>query len=103
MNNKSLLDVLHGSAKSMHDLDIIDGQTMRDFDKVCLPDVKILSPNEIKSIRLNSKMSQTVFAKLINASSSTIQKWETGEKIPRGISLKLLNIVKNKGVDILYS
>ena len=103
MNNKSLLDVLHGSVKSMHDLGIINGQTMRDFDETCLPDVKILSPNEIKSIRLNSKMSQSVFAKLINASSSTIQKWETGEKTPRGISLKLLNIVKNKGVDVLYT
>lgn len=102
MNNKSLLDVVHSSVKSMHDLGIVDGHTMRKFDETCLPETIPLAPQEIKSIRLDSKMSQTVFAKLINASGSTIKKWETGEKIPRGISLKLLNIIKNKGIDILY-
>lgn len=102
MNDKSLLEVLHNSVKSMHDLDIIDGKTMRNFDKACLPNIESLSPNEIKSIRLENKISQSVFAKLMNASSSTIKKWETGEKEPKGISLKLLNIVKHRGIDILY-
>ena len=103
MNNKSLTEVIHGSAKSLNDLGIIDGKTMRTFDAVCLPEIKSLAPQEIKSIRLNNKMSQTVFAKLINASGSTIRQWETGKKTPTGISLKLLNLVKNKGIDILYN
>ena len=102
MNDKSLLEVLHSSVKSMHDLDIVDGQTMRNFNKACLPLIEALTPNEIKAIRLENKISQSVFAKLMNASSSTIQKWETGEKEPKGISLKLLNIVKHRGVDVLY-
>jgi putative transcriptional regulator len=102
MNDKSLLEVLHSSVKSMHDLDIVGGKTMRNFDKACLPPIESLTPNEIKFIRLESKISQSVFAKLMNASSSTIKKWETGEKEPRGISLKLLNIIKHRGIDILY-
>jgi putative transcriptional regulator len=102
MNDKSLLEVLHSSVKSMHDLNIVDGKTMRSFDIACLPTIAELTPNEIKAIRLENKISQSVFAKLMNASSSTIKKWETGEKEPKGISLKLLNMVKHRGVDILY-
>ncbi|MBK2125247.1 helix-turn-helix domain-containing protein [Fangia hongkongensis] len=103
MNNHTLLEVLHNSAKSMHDLNIIDGKTMRNFDQACLPEVQTLSPQEIKAIRIENKISQSVFAKLLNASNSTIQKWETGEKKPKGISLKLLNIIKQNGVAILYN
>ena len=102
MSDKSLLEVLHDSVKSMHDLNIVDGKTMRNFDKLCVSSIKELSPREIKAIRLENKISQSVFAELMNASNSTIKKWETGEKQPRGISLKLLNIVKYRGIDILY-
>jgi putative transcriptional regulator len=102
MNNKTLLEILHNSAKSMHDLGVIDGKTMRNFDEACLHEIQHLSPNEIKAIRIENKISQSIFAKLLNASNSTVQKWETGEKEPRGISLKLLNIIKRNGVDILY-
>jgi putative transcriptional regulator len=32
-----------------------------------------------------------------NSSVSTVQQWERGEKHPRGISLKMLNIIAKKG------
>lgn len=32
---------------------------------------------------------------------STVQKWEIGEKKPSGPSLKLLNVIDQKGVDAL--
>jgi putative transcriptional regulator len=43
-----------------------------------------------------------VFAAILNVSVSTVQKWETGEKKPGGASLKLLNLVRRKGIEILY-
>jgi hypothetical protein len=45
-------------------------------------------------------MSQAVFAAILNTSTSTVQKWEIGAKRPSGPSLKLLNVIKTKGVDI---
>jgi putative transcriptional regulator len=42
-----------------------------------------------------------VFAKYLNTSPSTIRQWEQGEKHPRGTSLKLLNLVADKGLSIL--
>ncbi len=98
---KSVLDVAHSMAKALYDIGEIDSVTMRDFDRKCLPPVKKLSSNQIKKIRLQEKVSQTVFAYCLNISPSTIKKWETGEKHPQGTSLKLLNLVAEQGLGIL--
>lgn len=98
---KSILEVVHQSAKSLFDLGLVDVKTMHTFDALCLPPVKKLSPREIKSIRLREKVSQPVFAGFLNASPSTIKKWETGEKHPTGPALKLLNVVAEKGLAVL--
>ena len=99
--NKSILEVVHESAKGLYDAKLIDVETMHTFDAMCLPPVRELSPREIKHIRLHEKLSQPVFAEYLNASPSTIKKWETGEKHPTGPALKLLNLVADKGVEIL--
>lgn len=98
---KSILEVVHESVKDLHDAGLIDLKTMRTFNAMCLPPVKKLSPTQIKRIRLREKVSQPVFAEYINASPSTIKKWETGEKHPTGPALKLLNIVAEKGLSAL--
>ena len=97
----SPLEAAHQSAAGLYDAKIIDGSTMRTFDALCLPEVKDLKPREIKSLRLSEKISQAVFAQILNTSTSTIRQWETGEKHPRGLSLKLLNLVAVKGIAIL--
>ena len=97
----SLLDVAHEIASGLYEAEIIDATTMREFDALCIPPVKELSPSEIKRIRLNEKVSQPVFAQCLNTSPSTVKQWEQGEKHPRGTSLKLLNLVAKKGLDIL--
>jgi putative transcriptional regulator len=42
-----------------------------------------------------------VFAAYLNTSLSTVQKWERGQKKPNGPSLKLLNLVERKGLEVL--
>jgi|SRR5215204_291839 len=98
---KSILEVVHESAKGLYDAGLVDVKTMHTFDVMCLPPVRELSPREIKRIRLREKLSQPVFAEYLNASSSAIKKWETGEKHPTGPALKLLNLIADKGIGIL--
>lgn len=43
---------------------------------------KVLEPQEIKWIRNRLGMSQSVFAKFIGVSSTTINNWEQGKKSP---------------------
>lgn len=98
---KSILEVVHKSAKGLYDAGIVDKTTMHEFDALCLPPVKDLSATEIKMLRLKEQVSQAVFAKYLNTSPSTIKQWEQGEKHPRGTSLKLLNLIATKGLRIL--
>jgi len=101
MTNKTILDAVHETAKGLHKAGTMDATTMREFDALCLPPVKHYSAGQIKKLRLRYKASQAVFAAYLNTSPSTIQKWEQGKKQPNGPSLKLLNIVDQKGLDAL--
>jgi putative transcriptional regulator len=98
---KTILDVVHESARDLHDAGVMDEVTLKEFDALCLPPVKVYSATQIKRIRQRSKASQGVFAAYLNTSVSTVQKWECGAKKPNGPSLKLLNLVDSKGLEVL--
>jgi len=99
--DKSILDMVHEGAKDLHDAGVMNDVTMREFDALCLPPVENYSSEQIKSIRMRSKASQSVFAAYLNINKSTVQKWEQGVKKPNGPSMKLLNIVDKKGLEAL--
>ena len=100
---KKILNTVHETAKGLHNAGIMDSQTMREFDALCLPEVKSLSAAQIRQLRKRNKASQAVFAAYLNTTTSTVQKWEQGQKKPSGPSLKLLNIVKQRGLEALGS
>ena len=99
--SSKLLDAIHSTAKGLHQAGTMDTITMREFDALCLPPIKDYSAQQIKRLRLRYKASQAVFAAYLNTSPSTVQKWEQGQKHPNGPSLKLLNLVDRKGLDVL--
>lgn len=89
-------------AVALYDIDAIDTVTMREFDMAKLPEVTDFTPMDIKKLRLKAKISQAVFANLLNTTVHTIRDWEQGKKHPRGTTLKLLNLVEQKGLGILF-
>jgi putative transcriptional regulator len=90
---------IHETMAALHEIGAIDKRTMRGFDETCLTPIQDLAPEEIKEIREREHVSQTVFANYLNVTTSLISKWERGEKKPSGASLKLLSLVKHKGLD----
>ena len=98
---KKILEAVHKTARGLRDAGLMNAQTMREFDALCLPKVREYSATQIKRIRESNKASQAVFAAYLNTSVSTVQKWERGEKKPNGPSLKLLNLVEAKGLQAL--
>jgi len=99
--DKSILDTVHESAADLHNAGLMSELTMREFDALCLPKVKQLTANQIKRVRVKNKASQAVFAVYLNTSKSTVQKWEQGQKHPSGSSMKLLDLVERKGLEVL--
>lgn len=98
---RKLLDTVHQTAKGLHEAGVMDTRTMREFDALCLEPVKPMSPLQIRRLRRRNHVSQAVFAAYLNTSLSTVQKWERGQKKPNGPSLKLLNLVERKGLEVL--
>jgi putative transcriptional regulator len=96
-----ILKTVHEMAQGLTDAGVMDKQTMREFDALCLPPVKQYSKEDIKRIRERQHASQAVFASYLNTAPSTIRSWEHGEKKPSGAALKLLNLVDKNGLSAL--
>ena len=89
---------VHETALGLRDAGVIDKQTMKAFDEMCLTPVKALTPDQIRRIRTREKASQAVFARYLNVTTGLVSQWERGQKSPRGASLKLLTLVAKKGL-----
>jgi putative transcriptional regulator len=94
-------EAVHSTARGLHSAGAVDHVTMRQFDRMRLPQVSPLRPAEIKRIREISRVSQAVFAAILNTSLSTVQKWEVGQKRPTGTALKLLHLVQKNGLAVV--
>jgi putative transcriptional regulator len=96
-----LSEAIHSSASALYRVGAIDKATMREFDESCLSVPPQMAPERIKRIREKQRVSQPVFARYLNTSESTVEKWESGMKRPSGMALKLLDIVEKHGLKIL--
>ena len=73
---------------------------MRGFDESSLAARRAIAPLQVKRIREQSHVSQAVFARYLNSSESTVQKWEAGTKRPSGLALKLLAVIEKHGLKV---
>ena len=97
----AILEAVHDTAKGLHKAGAMSQVKLREFDRLCPPPIEPLEPEEIKQIRETSRVSQAVFARLLNTSLSTVQKWEIGQKKPTGTALKLLHLVQKRGLEVV--
>jgi putative transcriptional regulator len=92
---------IHETMEGLHDIGAISKRTMREFDEMCLTPVKLLAPQDIHALREREGVSQEVFARFLNVRKKLVGEWERGEKKPSGPSLKLLFLVKEKGLEAI--
>lgn len=94
-------EAVHSAVSGMHKAGTVDKATMRHFDETCLATPEELTPKQIKALRESYHVSQPVFARYLNTSESTVEKWESGATRPQGAALKLLSVAKKHGLEIL--
>ena len=95
-----ILKEIHESVTRGYKAGVVNLETMQKYDKLCMIDSHMMKPEEIQNIRKNiAKVTQPEFAKILSVSPSTIAKWETGNKKPSGLALKVLNLIERKGID----
>lgn len=94
-------EAIHASATALLKIGAIDKIKMKTFDESCFATPQEINPEKIKYIRECNHVSQSAFARFLNTSESTIQKWETGAKRPSGMARKLLSVVEKHGLKVL--
>lgn len=94
-------EAIHTGATALHKVGAISKTTMRDFDDAALSAPTSLASAEIKKIREQARVSQAVFARRLNTSASTVEKWETGANRPSRLALKMLVVVRKHGLAVL--
>lgn len=96
-----ILEAIHETAEDLHELGFIDKRKMQKYQAFCMQPIPDYDQAKIRALRDRYKISQAVLATVLNASISTVRKWEVGDKHPSGLSLKLLSILDRKGLDAL--
>jgi putative transcriptional regulator len=96
------LAAVHEIVEDLHTAGVLGKQTMRKFDDLCLTEIEDLEASQIKALRESAGVSQTVFARVMNVTASSVSQWERGEKKPTGSALKLLMLARKKGLKEIY-
>ena len=103
MFGMTISEVVHETTKGLYGSGGLSDARMREYDLMCLSDFKNLPAREIRRVRTGNKMSLDLFADYLQVSKHTLQKWEQGKAKPNGPSLRLLNLVADKGLDFLVA
>ena len=75
--------------------------SIKKFNKIKYLQSKEYESRDVVRIRKKLHVSQSVLAYLLNASESTVKKWEIGAKKPGGANCRLLQILDKLGVGVL--
>jgi putative transcriptional regulator len=96
-----MTESLRDDLATLHEVGALSKVTMREFDAAGPRPVREFSAEDIKHLRKALKFSQPVFAHHLHTTASTVRKWEQGDTRPAGPALKLLNVIADKGLQVI--
>ena len=79
----------------------LEKTTLRMLGRDALPKVAALSPSQIVKVREQVGVSQAVLAAYLNVGVSTVSQWERDARRPTSTALKLLQVIRAKGLEVL--
>lgn len=95
-----MIDEALETMRDMETVGAVSKRTLRDFEALAVPPPAYTAEG-IRLLRERLRVSQAVFAAYLNASLSTVPKWENGEKRPSGAALRLLSVIDRRGLEVL--
>ena len=78
--HSGIAEAVHEMASGLHRIELIDQETMREFDASCLTAVEPLTPEEILELRDRAGVTQGVFARYLNVQPKLVSEWERGQR-----------------------
>ena len=102
-DDRRMLDELTEMAGALNAHGLITKPNMAQIQTLCQKP-PMFTPRKVARIRKSkARMSQSVFAALLNVSVSTVQKWEAQDsgKHPTGAAARLLQLIERNGVEAI--
>jgi len=94
---KSINEAIATTLADMLEADLKVSFTQKELKKMGIEVKPVsLSSKEIRDIRKTLKVSQSVFAKLLNVSLSSVRQWEQGLRTPSGSTMILLELLQKE-------
>lgn len=94
---ESMKEAMLETVQGLHDIGIKTSFTKKDLNNLGIKLKKVKIDNkEIQHIRESMRLSQNVFADVLNVSVSSVRKWEKGERQPSGSTKVLLEVLEKK-------
>ena len=93
----SIQEAISSTVNDMLEADLEVSFTKKELDKLGVKIVPVsISAEEIQDIRKTLRLSQSVFAKLLNVSLSSVRQWEQGIRTPSGSTMILLELLQRE-------
>jgi putative transcriptional regulator len=100
-----LTQALLETANDMNHIGLLDNTA---YEKITMrhlgikkPEIEPLTGEDIRMIREQTHMSQSVFAKCLNLTVGYVSQLERDVKRPTGAALVLLNVIHRKGIEAI--
>jgi putative transcriptional regulator len=100
-----VLNEMMEMAQALQGHALISKQDMARMNLICLSPPEF-SSEDVTQIRVGkAKVSQAVFASILNVSVSAVQKWESPSsgKHPSGAAAKLLQLIEKRGLEAIVA
>ena len=94
-----ILDLAHELATDLHEVGAMDLITLRMVERLRLPERRTFTAADVVRIRRKTRLSQPLFAMVLNVGRTTVAQWEQGVKTPSGPSARLLDVIDRKGIE----
>lgn len=94
---KRLKESIQQTLQDLTDSGVQTSFTVKEMKKLGITFNEIsITPDKIKKIRKETNYSQTVFARLLNVSISSVRQWEQGSRKPAGSAKVLLELMEKE-------
>jgi len=92
----SIKEAIGSTVQEMVDSKINVSFTKKELNTlgITIPRIDEVTSSQIQSLRKSMNLSQSVFAKLLNVSASSIRQWEQGKRHPTGATRVLLELLE---------
>lgn len=89
-------------SRELHACGIFDDGAIRRIEHAGMLPPEPLTPKDFRLIREQSSYSVYTLARMLNTTARRYRRWELGQGKPHGAELRLLRMMRERGVDAVF-